>query len=107
MSTTLAAALAEEDDAELLRELSPLDRITCTVHRRWVHECVASPLHVIVVTGHRWCRACQSPCTVAVDHLTCTVKVRCPVCWRVPVCAATDQIVRTCQASLAAARSAA
>jgi hypothetical protein len=38
----LAAALAGEDDAEE-DGLNPLERTTCHVHRRWLHECASSP----------------------------------------------------------------
>ena len=98
----LAAMLAREDAAEE-RGLSALDRQTCRVHRRWVHECIASPLHVIVITGHRWCRDCEISAVVSVDELTGSVEVRCPGCLRVPDCAATRQIIRTCEASLVSA----
>jgi hypothetical protein len=99
----LATTLAEEDLAEEFRGLSPPDRVTCRTHRRWVHQCVASPAHVIVVTGHRWCRACQCAVTVAVDELAFTVTLICPRCKRVPNSAANRQLIRTCLASLAAA----
>jgi hypothetical protein len=102
----LAATLAAEDAAEH-NGLSPFERITCRTHRRWVHECVASPMHVVVVSGHRWCRDCHATAMVSVDQLLGTVKVLCPRCWRVPAGMATAQIVRTCRASLAAARAAA
>ena len=98
----LAAALANEDAAEE-RGLSPLDRQTCRIHRRWIHECIASPVHVIMITGHRWCRGCQTTAMVSVDHLSGSVKVRCPRCWRVPNNAATQQIIRTCEASFVSA----
>jgi hypothetical protein len=99
----LAAALTEEDRAE--RDgLDPLERLTCRTHRRWVHDCVSAPAHVFVVTGHRWCRDCQCAADVSVDQLTWTVTVTCPRCRRTPSCAATRQIIRTCRASLAAAR---
>jgi hypothetical protein len=102
----LAATLAAEDAAEH-HGLSPFERITCRTHRRWVHECVASPMHVVVVSGHRWCRDCQATAMVAVDQLLGTVKVLCPRCRRAPDGVATAQIVRTCQASLAASRASA
>jgi hypothetical protein len=99
----LATTLAVEDSAEK-KGLSPFERITCRVHCRWVHECVVSPVHVVAVSGHRWCEDCAVPATVAVDQLLCTVEVRCPRCRCVPACPATEQIVRTCLASLRAAR---
>jgi hypothetical protein len=97
----LAATLAVEDAAEA-QDLSPLERITCYTHRRWVHECIASPLHVIVVTGHRWCRQCQTAATAAVDELSCTVSVTCPRCRQTLDTPAARQIIRTCNASLTA-----
>lgn len=102
----LAAKLVAEDAAEERDGLSPHERITCHTHRRWVHECISSPLHVIVVTGHRWCRRCEREALVAVDELTGAVRVSCARCRRVPDSPATRQIVRTCRASLAAAREA-
>lgn len=99
----LAETLAAEDLAE--RDgLDPLERLTCRTHRRWVHECISSAAHVFVVTGHRWCRGCECAADVAVDQLTWTVTVTCPRCRRTPECAATRQIIRTCRASMAAAR---
>lgn len=99
----LAAALVAEDLAE--RDgFDPLERLTCRTHRRWVHDCISAPAHVFVVTGHRWCRGCEQAADVAVDQLTWEVKVTCPRCRRTPESAATKQIVRTCRASLAAAR---
>lgn len=98
----LAAALAAGDAAE--RDgADPLERLTCRTHRRWVHQCVHSPLHVIVVTGHRWCRQCEHPADVAVDELTWSVSVTCAECGRSPEGNATRQIVRTCRSSMAAA----
>lgn len=99
----LANALAAEDAAEL-DGLNPLERLTCRTHRRWVHQCVHSDMHVFVVTGHRWCRGCEHPADVAVDELTWEVSVSCPKCGQAPEGPATRQIVRTCRASMAAAR---
>jgi hypothetical protein len=99
----LADTLTTEDIDEL-DGLDPLERLTCRTHRRWVHECISSASHVFVVTGHRWCRRCECAANVAVDQLTWTVTVTCPRCGQAPECAATRQIVRTCRASLAAAR---
>ncbi|WP_233520340.1 hypothetical protein [Prauserella sp. PE36] len=98
----LAQTLTAEDAAEP-NGLDPLERLTCRTHRRWVHECIASPQHVFVVTGHRWCRDCSTAANVAVDQLTWHVSVSCPRCGRSPEGAATRQIVRTCRASMAAA----
>jgi hypothetical protein len=97
----LAAALHAEDLAEAAG-LDPLERTTCWTHRRWLHQCVSSPLHVIVVTGHRWCRDCSCAVTVAVDELIGDVWLTCPGCRRTPDTRATRQVVRACRASLAA-----
>jgi hypothetical protein len=98
----LAERLAAEDAAES-RGLSPFERTTCGVHRRWIHDCVSSPLHVVAVAGYRWCRRCAAVATVGVDHLAGTVTVRCTRCERPPDTPATAQIIRVCRASLAAA----
>jgi hypothetical protein len=99
----LAAVLAAEDAAED-DGLNPLERLTCHVHRRWVHQCVSSDLHANPVTRHRWCRDCETAANVAVDELTGAVRITCPRCGRTPECPATRQIIRTCKASLAAQR---
>ncbi|PXY30892.1 hypothetical protein [Prauserella muralis] len=99
----LAETLTAEDAAELTG-FDPLERLTCRTHRRWVHECISSRLHVFAVTGHRWCRRCASEASVAVDELTWQVRVSCQRCGQAPEGAATRQIVRTCRASMAAAR---
>ncbi|MGW4213624.1 hypothetical protein ACWEIJ_36965 [Lentzea sp. NPDC004789] len=99
----LAAMLAEEDAAEELG-LNPLERVSCRLHRRWLHHCVHSADHVIKVTGHRWCRDCSSTASVGVDELTGDVVVRCETCRRTPDTSATRQIVRVCRASLSAAQ---
>jgi len=99
----LAAALSTEDAAEEAGSLDPLERITCYTHRRWLHHCVSSPLHVIVVTGHRWCRGCSCAVNVAIDQLTGDVALTCPRCHEMPSGAANRQLVRCCRASLAAA----
>jgi len=99
----LAIALSAEDEAEEAG-LDPMERITCRTHRRWLHHCVSSPLHVIVVSGHRWCRPCRRALDVAVDHLTGDVSLRCPKCGPVRPTRATRQVIRACRASLAAAQ---
>ena len=98
----LALALTVEDRSEE-DGLDPLERTTCRSHRRWLHDCVSSPLHVIVVTGTRWCRSCRCALNVAVDQLAGDVSVRCPSCATTPPSRATRQLVRACRASLAAA----
>lgn len=107
MNTTISAGLAAtldvEDRAEERGTLSPHDRITCGLHRRWVHECVASPQHVIAVTGHRWCRGCGRAVSVAVDELAGTVALLCGTCG-VPDSLANRQVVRACRESLRASR---
>lgn len=100
----LAAMLAWEDGAEERDGLSPHDRITCPVHRRWIHQCMSSPSHAIRVTGHRWCRACDSAVTIAVDELTASVALTCSHCGRFPDTAANRQVLQSCQASIDAAR---
>lgn len=99
----LSVMLAEDDAAEELG-LNPLERLSCRLHRRWLHHCVHSADHVIKVTGHRWCRDCSSTASVGVDELTGDVLVRCESCHRTPRTSATQQIIRACRASLAAAQ---
>lgn len=99
----LATTLATEDSAEVEWGLSPHERITCRLHRRWAYQCIASPQHIIAVTGHRWCDDCQTGVTVAVDELTGRVALTCPRCNQTPRTCATEQIIRTCEASLHAA----
>jgi hypothetical protein len=99
----LAATLSTEDTAEDAGGLDPLERITCYTHRRWLHHCVSSPLHVLIVTGHRWCRRCSCAVNVAIDELTGDVALTCPRCHEMPRSAANRQLVRCCRASLAAA----
>lgn len=96
-----ATLLAREDAAEERGDLSPHDRLTCRVHRRWAHQCISSPIHVIPVTGHRWCRHCEIAESVAVDEVSGTVVMSCPSCGQSPTTLASWQIVRTCRASLA------
>ncbi|AIJ23817.1 hypothetical protein AMETH_3725 [Amycolatopsis methanolica 239] len=52
------------------------------VHRRWIHQCWHSDLHVSQVSGHRWCRPCKRALEVAVDEVLGTVAVRCRKCAR-------------------------
>jgi hypothetical protein len=99
----LAVALSTEDALEEAGGLDPLERTTCYAHRRWLHDCVSSPLHVIIVTGHRWCRRCECAVNVAVDQLTGGVTLTCPRCRRMPPGAANRQLVRCCRTSMAAA----
>ncbi|MGH3450665.1 MAG: hypothetical protein ACRDQW_08015 [Haloechinothrix sp.] len=100
----LPATLFAEDNAEEQLGLSPHERRTCPVHRRWLYECVSSPEHAIRVTGHRWCRRCDRPLAVAVDELGGTVTFSCTQCRRFPDSAANRQILRSCRASMQAAR---
>jgi hypothetical protein len=100
----LAVTLTCEDAAEERGSLSPHARATCPFHRRWLHQCVASPAHAIPVSGHRWCRSCNRPVDVAVDELDGTVSLTCPRCRRFPDTTANRELVRSCEASLAAAR---
>lgn len=102
--TRLAAVLTEEDRLEREHTLSPHDRLSCQTHRTWTHRCVCSPLHVLVVTGHRWCRNCRVAAEMSVDELTGSVHMRCPACRRMPSGLVNQQTVRACRRSLAAAR---
>jgi hypothetical protein len=99
---SLAVALSTEDAAEE-RGLDPFERTTCYAHRRWLHQCVSSPLHVVRVSGHRWCRRCECAVTVAVDELAGDLSLTCPRCGDMPPGPANRQVVRACRASLAAA----
>ncbi len=98
----LARALTAEDRQEYAG-LNPFERLTCHVHRRWLHDCVASPAHVNMISGHRWCRRCAMPANVAIDHVSGAVNVLCPKCGCSPNTVATQQIIRACKASMAAA----
>jgi hypothetical protein len=102
-TSSLATALTAEDHAEDTGRLDPLDRLTCRVHRRWIHECGHSNLHVIPVTGHRWCRPCRCALEIAVDELTGKVTLHCPRCDRGPTTKADHQLITACEASLTAA----
>jgi hypothetical protein len=104
LASTLATALAAEDEAEDTGWLDPLDRLTCRVHRRWIHECSHSDLHVIPVTGHRWCRPCRRALEIAVDEVTGSVALHCPRCHRGATTRADKQLVAACEASLTASR---
>ncbi len=99
--TNLATRLVVEDTAELAGRLPVDSRLTCGVHRRWIHDCVSSPTHVNQITGHRWCRPCAEPLTVAVDQLARTVEMQCPTCGD-GRSAATNRLVVSCRASLLA-----
>jgi len=103
-ASPLADALQAEDHAEDTGWLDPLDRMTCRVHRRWIHECAHSELHVSPITGHRWCRPCRRELELAVDELTRTATVHCPRCDRGPTTRADAQLIAACEASLTAAR---
>lgn len=98
----LAAALSREDTAED-DGLNPFERTTCYTHRRWLHQCVSSSLHVVRVSGHRWGRRCEHPVTVAVDELAGDLSLHCPRCGTAPSGAANRQLLRACRASMAAA----
>jgi hypothetical protein len=105
LARRLTTVLDQEDAAERAG-LSPFERITCPLHRRWLHECIASPVHVVPVAGYRWCRECSASATVSVDELLQDVRVACPRCGRTPHAIASEQIVRTCRASMVAAHGA-
>lgn len=90
ISAGLAATLDVEDRAEERGTLSPYDRITCGVHRRWVHECVSSPQYL---TGR----------AVSVDEVAGTVALLRGTCG-VPDSVANRQVIRACRESLRASR---
>jgi hypothetical protein len=97
----LAAILAAEDIAEE-HGLSPHTRATCHFHQCWTHQCVSSPLHVLVVTGHRWCRRCECAVDVVVDETAPgALHLRCPRCGQADSAANRD-VLRACRTSLAA-----
>jgi len=97
----LAAILAAEDTAEE-HGLNPHTRSTCYVHRCWAHQCVGNPLHVLVVTGHRWCRRCECPVDVAVDETAPgAVHLYCPRCGQAGS-AANREVRQACRTSLSA-----
>ena len=96
----LARHLRAEDDAEDDGELDPDDRLTCHVHRRWIYQCVSSPVHVHPVTRHRWCRRCERGLAVLVDELTRTVDLVCPSCGDGGSPAST-RLLAACRASIA------
>jgi hypothetical protein len=100
----LADALVAEDNAEASGFLDALDRITCPLHRRWLHQCCHSDSHVSPVSGHRWCRPCGRVLEVAVDEVRGTIALRCPKCHRGARTRADAQLVAACEASLAAVR---
>ncbi|MEV6240483.1 hypothetical protein [Lentzea sp. NPDC051838] len=105
MIANLIATLVEEDLAEDDGVLAPDDRLTCHVHGRWIHQCVASPVHVNRVTRHRWCRGCDAELGVVVDELSGDVAMRCPRCGR-GGSAATTRLIAACRASIEARRAA-
>lgn len=97
----LAAILAAEDTAQE-HGLSPHLRSTCYVHRCWIHQCVSDPAHVIVVTGHRWCRRCECPVDVDIDE-SGSAELYCEHCGE-PDSAANREVLSACRTSLAAMR---
>lgn len=104
LRSALATVLAREDPDEEHAGLSPHDRLTCPLHRRWVHQCVSSPVHAIRVTGHRWCRACDTAVAIAVDELAESVNLTCPNCRQFPASAVNRQVLRSCRASIIGAQ---
>ncbi len=102
LTGTLRAEDRDEDDGRL----DPMDRVTCRTHRRWLHDCVASPVHTNSAVGYRWCRRCDHQALVAVDELTGDVTIRCGLCGHSPRSRANVQLVERCRRSLQLARSA-
>lgn len=94
--------LVWEDDAET-QWLAPDERLTCPLHRTWIHQCAASPAHVNSVTLHRWCRRCAKPMPVSVDELDQTVVIRCLLCGD-GSSPATTRLITSCRASIVLAR---
>jgi hypothetical protein len=101
----LASTLAGEDHREDAGALDPTGRVTCRTHRRWLHECVSSPVHTNPAIGYRWCRRCDHQALVAVDELSGEVAIRCGLCGHFPRSRANDELVDLCRRSLALARS--
>ncbi len=97
----LVERLAAEDAAEAAELLEPDGRLTCHVHRKWIHQCVASPLHAHPVSRHRWCRTCDTALTVAVDEFARTVRICCARCGD-GGSPATARLLAACRASLLA-----
>jgi len=98
----LVAILAAEDVAEE-HGLSAHIRTTCYVHRCWVHQCISDPLHVLVVTGHRWCRRCDRTVEVEVDETAPgSVELRCDGCGVPPDTVANREVLQSCRTSLSA-----
>ncbi|MFC3456501.1 hypothetical protein [Amycolatopsis speibonae] len=97
----LQARLAFEDRVEDMGVLDADDRVTCHVHGRWIHQCVASPIHVNPVTRHRWCRDCERALTVVIDELAGVVTMNCSRCGG-GVSGATAHLLTACRASLRA-----
>ena len=100
---TLNRRIAAEDRAEDTGLLHPDDRLTCHVHGKWIHQCVASATHVNQVTRHRWCRSCATALTVVVDEVGATVTMRCSRCGG-GESAATARLLAACNASISFAR---
>jgi hypothetical protein len=101
----LALYLTAEDEAEDGHRLLPDLRLTCHTHRRWLHDCVSSPLHVNAWTRARWCRPCEQELEVAVDHVAGRVAVTCPGCRRGAENAVDYVLITNCETSLRLARS--
>ncbi|MFD6070744.1 hypothetical protein [Amycolatopsis lurida] len=98
----LAAILAAEDVAEE-HGLSAHVRTTCYVHRGWVHQCISDPMHVLIVTGHRWCRRCDRTVEVRVDEtFPGAVELFCDGCGVPPDTVANREVLLACRTSLSA-----
>lgn len=100
----LETTLAREDGDEDGGRLDPTDRVTCRTHRRWLHDCVSSPVHTNPAIGYRWCRRCDHQALVAVDELTGEVTIHCGLCGHTPRSRANQELVDLCRRSLALAR---
>ncbi|GAA3689382.1 hypothetical protein C8D88_10872 [Lentzea atacamensis] len=100
----LLTTLQREDAVEDGGHLDPMDRVTCRSHRRWLHDCVSSPLHANAATGYRWCRRCDRAALVAVDELVGDLTISCAICGLCPTSRANRTLMEHCRRSLALAR---
>ncbi|MFC0111356.1 hypothetical protein [Kibdelosporangium aridum] len=98
----LASILAAEDTAERYG-LTQYARSTCAVHRCWLHQCIAEPVHVSAATGHRWCPECECPVEVDIDEAGMgSVRLHCSRCGLLPDTTANREVLLACRTSLSA-----
>jgi hypothetical protein len=96
----LTRVLARENIVEELGAISLQDRLTCRLHKSWVHQCITLPGHVFPMAGDRWCRRCDNAAPVAIDESHGTAAVRCSGCGKPPNGLFGRQIARACQGSI-------